>query len=87
MKSSISTWKGLSKIGPGGIRVVFTTKDADTPCMVYLKNDSATFDCANDTGEIGEHFTTPEQQDWLRALEPQADACYEAARAGHPDYS
>ncbi len=42
---------GLSKFGPGGLRVVFN-EDPDTPCMVYLYDASATFDCAEMEGEI-----------------------------------
>jgi hypothetical protein len=67
--------KGLSKFGPGGVRIVFDPKDPDTPCMVYLGKSSATFFCALDTGEMdcgAGPDLTQQQLDWLAGFETQA---------------
>lgn len=72
--------KGMSKFGPGGIRVVFDPKDFDTPCMVYLKDASATFYCAQGEGYVEHIELTQEQFDFLTSLEEQADEFYNEHR-------
>lgn len=70
--------KGLSTYGPQGLHVVFDPKDCDTPCMVYLKGQSATFQCVLDTGEIEGEYLTKEQVHFLNGLARAADEFYDA---------
>jgi len=70
--------KGKSLFGPGGLRVVFDPKDSDTPCMVYFREASSTFDCANANGEVDGYELTSRQCAYLAGLEAEADEFYNA---------
>jgi len=74
-----------SFFGPGGIRLVLTTQDPDTPSMVYLKGRSATFDCALDEGVDGEELTQA-QYGRLEGFQADSDAAYNEARRGMKEY-
>jgi hypothetical protein len=65
--------KGKTTFGPGGVRVVFNPNDDDTPYMVYLKDASATLDCAVGEGEVEHHELTQEQFDFLNKIYDQAE--------------
>jgi len=69
--------KGRSVFGPGGIHVVFDPKDADTPCMVYLGECSATFECALSEG-VEDVALSDAQERFLAQLEDEAAAFYDA---------
>jgi hypothetical protein len=75
--------KGFSRFGPGGIRLVFGN-DPYTPCMVYLKDGSATYDCAIDEGSVEGNALTNKQFDWLIDFSNQADQHIAAVRG--PDW-
>ncbi len=70
--------KGLSKFGPGGIRLVFDPEDPDTPCMVYLRQGSdeasATFWCALEEGEVEGYDLSSAQLQFLRDRQDEATA-------------
>ena len=79
--------KGFSKFGPNGLRLVVDPKDSDTPAMVYLGNESATFNCAASEGTIESTELTQKQYDWLMTFDHQVDAAYEYARKDLPEYN
>lgn len=65
--------KGISKIGPGGIRLVMNPNDHDTPCMVYFRDASATYHCAIDTGEVEGYELEAVVYNWLCEYQQMAD--------------
>jgi hypothetical protein len=71
--------KGFCKFGPGGLRLVFG-HDPYTPCMVYLKDASATFDCAVGEGAVEHHSMTYAQTDWLLSFDEAASRHIDAVR-------
>ena len=64
----------------GRLRVEFTV-DTDTPCMVYCGMESSTFECALQTGTVGDNITlTTVELHWLDSLAEQADEWYNKYR-------
>ena len=69
--------------GPGGMRVELDNREMDkdrncwgTPAMVYLGNDSATFDWANQMGFLSgdDTFLSQDQVTWLESVEDRVMA-------------
>lgn len=75
--------KGFSKFGPGGLRLVFGD-DIYTPCMVYLKDASATFHCALGEGAVEYESLSSGQVEWLSQFDDAATKHIGAVRG--PDW-
>jgi hypothetical protein len=81
-------WKGKSgeewvRIGRG-VNVCFDPQDPDTPVMVYGPcNSSATFFCADDTGELSgdeDVYLSADELDNLRSLRDRAEDFFNDVR-------
>jgi hypothetical protein len=70
--------------GPGGLRVEFLT-DIYTPVMVYLKDGSATFYCAQGEGEVEGIGLTHAQLLFLDQIEAKANAHYDKYTHNNPE--
>jgi hypothetical protein len=68
-----------TNFGPGGIKVI-VTRCPHTPVIVSLRGATATFDCANQTGDVEGNELTRQQSDYLASIEGQAEDYYNTFR-------
>lgn len=70
----------VNKQGPDSLILRFNTEDTETPCMVFLNDASATFDCAIGEGEVEHIELTNAQYEFLVENETFANKFYDKVR-------
>ena len=80
--------------GPNGIKLVLDHGDADTPAMVYNRDESASasYDCAVGSGALmhdsgTDIILTNAQVGWLDDQINAVETAFGIARKDHPEYN